>query len=78
MHKIENEAAAPECPSGHDGVAASEVEVTSEMIWAALEEWSGFDEARNELEPLFERIYRAMACAQRNTGINRATIARAD
>ncbi|WP_028464382.1 hypothetical protein [Nisaea denitrificans] len=78
MHKIENEIAAPACPPGHDRAAVTDIEVTAEMIWAALEEWSGFDEARNELEPLFARVYRAMVCARRNTGINPATIACAD
>ncbi|WP_193170024.1 hypothetical protein, partial [Nisaea nitritireducens] len=58
--------------------AVTDIEVTPEMIWAALEEWSGFDEARNELEPLFARVYRAMVGARRNTGNHPATITCAD
>ena len=60
MQKIEAETAAPECPSGHGRAAVTDIEVTPEMVWAALEEWSGFDEARDELGALFTRVYRVM------------------
>jgi len=42
------------------------------MIWAALEEWSGFDKARNDLEPLLARIHRVTDGARRDTGIHPA------
>ena len=70
MHKIETETAAQECRSGHDGAVVADIEVTAEMVWAALEEWSGFDEARDELGALFERVYRAMDDARRNNGLH--------
>ena len=41
------------------------------MIWAALEEWSGFDDARDDLERFLERVYRAMETVRRNTGTRR-------
>ncbi|MEP3113720.1 hypothetical protein [Nisaea sp.] len=78
MHRVETEAAAPECPSGHRQAAAADIEVTAEMIWAALEEWSDFDEVRNELGLLFARVYRAMDSARHNSGINSATITSAE
>ena len=42
------------------------VEVTPEMIWAALEEWSGFDEARDELGAFVAHIYRTMEAVRRD------------
>lgn len=68
MHKIETETAAPRCPPGHDGAAVADIEVTAEMIWAALEEWSGFDEARDELGAMFARVYQVMDGARRTSG----------
>lgn len=68
MQKLKTEAAAPECPSGHGRAAVADIEVTPEMVWAALEEWSGFDEARDELGALFTRVYRVMDGARRTSG----------
>jgi len=51
-----------------DDAAVVGVEVTPEMIWAALEEWSGFDDARDDLDRFLERLYRAMETVCRNTG----------
>lgn len=68
MQKFKTEAAAPECPPGHGRAAVVEIEVTQEMVWAALEEWSGFDEARDELGALFTRVYRVMDGARRTRG----------
>lgn len=47
------------------------IEVTPEMIWAALEEWSGFDDARDDLDRFLERVYRAMETVSRNSGTRR-------
>lgn len=71
MHKVVAEIAEPACPSEHNRAAVANIEVTSQMIWAALEEWSGFDEVRDELEPLFARIYRAMDGARRRSSARR-------
>lgn len=66
MQKIETESAAPECPPGHSRAAVVDSEVTPEMIWAGLEEWSCFDEARDELQEFLARMYRAMNTVHRN------------
>ena len=71
MQKLKTEAAAPECPSGHGRAAVADIEVTPEMVWAALEEWSGFDEARDELGALFARVYRVMDALARQPGTGR-------
>lgn len=42
-------------------------EVTPAMIWAALEEWSGFDEARDDLDRFVVRLWRAMEAARRRS-----------
>jgi len=68
MQKFQTEAAAPECPSGHGRTAVVETEVTPEMVWAAYEEWSGFDDARDELGVMFARVYRVMDGARRTSG----------
>ena len=49
----------PEHPS------AEGIEVTPEMVWAALQEWSEFDEARDELGAFLARVYRVMEAARR-------------
>jgi hypothetical protein len=47
-------------------VSAGGIEVTPEMVWAGLEEWSSFDEARDELGSFLVRVYRAMEARRRN------------
>ena len=68
MQKFKTEAAAPPCPSGRGRAAVADIEVTPEMVWAALEEWSGFDEARDGLGALFARVYLVMDGARRTSG----------
>lgn len=41
------------------------IEVTPAMIWAALEEWAGFDEARDDLERFLAGVYRVMETVRR-------------
>ncbi|WP_193179389.1 hypothetical protein [Nisaea sediminum] len=79
MQKIETKSAAPECPPGHDRAPVADSDVTAEMIWAGLEEWSCFDEARDELQEFLARMYRAMNAVHRKTGARRIPpIAHAD
>lgn len=56
--------ASVEPPAGapHGGI-----EVTPAMIWAALEEWAGFDEARDDLERFLAGVYRVMETVRRDT-----------
>lgn len=49
------------------GASVGAVEVTPAMIWAALEEWAGFDDARDDLDRFLARIYQAMEAVRRDT-----------
>lgn len=51
--------------------SADGIEVSAEMVWAALEEWSGFDEARDELSGFAARLYRVMEAARRSPRAHR-------
>lgn len=50
---------------------AGGIEVTPAMVWAALEEWAGFDDARDDLDRFLARVYQAMETVRRDASARR-------
>ena len=67
MRIIEHAGDAACAPPARRDPAARIVEVTPAMLWAALEEWAGFDDARDDLGRFLAGVYRAMETARRDT-----------